>query len=636
MQRPDWMRMTRRLGILAILAIALPLGGCIDVKVAQPPTQPSLAAEGYTGPRVDFTWKPDSPRAGEAVRFTPQVRVLSNTTASSWLWTWGDGEDDARPAPAYIYVQPGLYTVRLRVVASDGRVGQVEHVVTVVAKGAGSATSGALASTSATSPLAPPAITVQTTSLGLRFSYTWSQTVAQQAWDFGDGLTSNEFAPVHQYRVPGNYGVTLSVLSDSGQLGKAAATAEVLDAPISFATFSTGGTGGEPSIGVLSDGTVFTAVNPEALRSRDAGQTWDQVSDLLSAPLGFDPYLWVDATTDRVFHLNLYIGCSYLSYSDDGGDSWTTNPLACGTPVNDHQKLATGPFRAPLTPTVYPNAVYYASNQVLGSSFSVSLDGGLSWIPGVVGTPGLCGSGGTNGQPHGSPTGMVYLPFYNCDSTYVARSENNGLSFTPVVVDGSVGTGKWDPDLDTDLAGTTYIALQSADFQSYIAFTKDDGRTWSKLQRVSPPEAGMTMFPTIVAGGQGRVAVSYIATSNSAATADDLPPDTQWFLYTSLLEGADTATPTLATFQITPEPIQIGELCTGGLGCDTPGGNGDKRNLLEFIDSRLDPTTGRLWITYTDGCDGCTSTGDSTKSVNKVARLDVGPSLLDGARLVPP
>jgi hypothetical protein len=81
----------------------------------------------------------------------------------------------------------------------------------------------------------------------------------------------------------------------------------------------------EPTIGVDGDGSVYvTAIkdlqSPTLMRSDDGGLTWTEVG----APahlITFDPYVYVDPATGRVFQDDIQpIGCGWLSYSDDKGD----------------------------------------------------------------------------------------------------------------------------------------------------------------------------------------------------------------------------------------------------------------------------------------------------------------------------
>lgn len=74
--------------------------------------------------RVDFTFSPTAPRAGEYVRFT-------NLTESGedWLWSFGDLSTSSSKSPLHTYKRAGEYTVTLQV---DGKKSKTcRRVVTV-------------------------------------------------------------------------------------------------------------------------------------------------------------------------------------------------------------------------------------------------------------------------------------------------------------------------------------------------------------------------------------------------------------------------------------------------------------------------------------------------------------------------
>ena len=137
-------------------------------------------------------------------------------------------------------------------------------------------------------------------------------------------------------------------------------TASFPGQPLRVAAHAVGREAAEPTLGVNPDGTVFYAAatfdaiagglaRTEVMRSRDDGASWVSVQQGLlmdtttEPPTTLDPYVHVDPGTGRVFTIDLYVGCSYLLFSDTEGESWQRNPLACGQPVNDHHTIQTGP-----------------------------------------------------------------------------------------------------------------------------------------------------------------------------------------------------------------------------------------------------------------------------------------------------
>jgi predicted small lipoprotein YifL len=399
---------------------------------------------------------------------------------------------------------------------------------------------------------------------------------------------------------------------------------------VSFSVLRPAGyTGAEPSIGVTSKGNVFITAGRNAVRSTDGGGNWTTVSTQVSAPTSFDPYLWVDQATDRIYHVNLYVANSYMSISQDEGATWITLPAAGGP--GDHQKLATGPpsSKNPAAGVAHPSVVYYAVNLLTHTQISVSLDGGATWPSQPASVPTNCAAGGINGQPHGVPSGTAYVPYYDCtgesSGLYAARSEDNGLTWSVVRINTEVGRGVFDPDMASDKAGNTYAVFMAGakgNHSTYLVASTDDGKTWGKAVRVSPQGLNTTIFPVVVAGDAGRLWIAYYATSDTSAHPNNAADTTKWFLYATHVTDAQTASPNMTTFLLDPHPVQIGRICTGGISCDS------NRNLLEFIDASIDPKTGRLWIVYTDGCnDACTAQPASQSRISSVARLDNGPSL---------
>ena len=86
--------------------------------------------------------------------------------------------------------------------------------------------------------------------------------------------------------------------------------------------------GSEEAIDTVRPGgrAVYTTSND--------GKSWKDVTPNLGGVgthvLSMDPYIHIDEATQRIFNIDLTVACSILSFTDDRGKSWTTNPLACG------------------------------------------------------------------------------------------------------------------------------------------------------------------------------------------------------------------------------------------------------------------------------------------------------------------
>lgn len=449
-------------------------------------------------------------------------------------------------------------------------------------------------------------------------------------------------------------GASLPVVSDADVVGRLLAhdatqlkldPLSVLPVPPSVDYTPVGARGPEPSIGVTSNGMIFFQAigpiegsggqGPATLRSDDGGLTWQDVAmPPLTAPTTLDPYLWVDATTDRVFVDHLYLACSYLSYSDDYGATWIANPIACGVPVNDHQKVSTGPYRAPLTATpAYPNIVYYAYNGLsAGSRVSMSLDGGLTWPVNTQTVPsGEC-SGGLHGNIHASADGYVYVPKRACNGTVVAVSADNGLTWQNFKVGQDVGSPDYrkNSELATDASNNVYVVWPGRDNRLYLSVSRDHGRTWSPQSMLaSPPEVTTTTMPSIIAGDDGRIAFAYYGVyQGNGEFPECVGNDEQWDVYVTWSINALDNNPSFVTTRANDlnDPVQIGGISTNSATPPEEKNCDYRRNLLDFIDIALDPE-GRVYVATADGCLQCTNFNESVASQGVASTQVTGPSL---------
>ncbi|HEX2021080.1 MAG TPA: sialidase family protein [Candidatus Thermoplasmatota archaeon] len=404
--------------------------------------------------------------------------------------------------------------------------------------------------------------------------------------------------------------------------------------------------GGEPTIGVDAQGAIYvTGGGARVYKSTDKGESWKDVSDRSKPRADFDPYLWLDPLTDRVFSAPLYVACTNLMWSDDGGASWGWNPVAgCGLPGHDHQSLVTGPPPEGVTTSGYPNVVYYAYNSFRGDGTRVvrSLDGGKTWsLPDAKVSDGDDCQSALNGAPAVAPDGTVYVPMARCEGLRIGVSKDGGVTWTTKDVDdvGMLGvkpatplddtpfTGN--PGMHVDEAGNAYALFPGKDGRAYLTHSRDGGETWSRPVGASPPQVNGTVFWSVVAGAEGRVALAYFGTTADtgawpAPSAHFAPPDTRWNLYLAVTEDALAGDPVFTTLQVNPDddPVQIGCLWLSG-------GVNDCRNLADFFD--ITERNGRAYVVYADGCKACSSDADSRRSDLRVVVVDAGPSLHGGA-----
>jgi hypothetical protein len=402
----------------------------------------------------------------------------------------------------------------------------------------------------------------------------------------------------------------------------------------------------EPTIGITKKGDVFYTASSgvtgvDVLRSSDDGATWENTSPRTPAgqkthPLTLDPYIYVDESTGRIFNIDLYVACSNLSFSDDDGQTWTTNPLACGRPVNDHQTLFSGPPAISPT-TVFPEVVYYCWNDFgAGSSCSKSLDGGLTWMP--TGSPAFAGvdtsneeqtadvCGGFHGHGVVGPDGTVYLPKEYCGQPWIGISKDEGATWTRVqVASNTTERLGSDTSVAVDAKGNLYYTYETEDQKLFLVTSTDGGERWSKPKMVGAPGVKEVTLPTIDAGDPGKIAIAYMGSENSKYAqckpecADSDYAGVTWNGYITMTTNALADDPLFysGTVNAKSDPLYIGR-CDFSNRC---------RPILDFIDVEIAPD-GTPWGAFVDPCgDICKTGGTNDGSLAVTGRLVGGPPL---------
>ena len=396
----------------------------------------------------------------------------------------------------------------------------------------------------------------------------------------------------------------------------------------------------EPTLGLTKDGDIFyTAFQGntriDVVHSADGGRSWDRRSPQIGGRnvhlVSVDPYIYVDKDTDRIFNIDLTLACSYMSFSDDKGKSWITNPLACGRPVNDHQTLFTGP---PVTSptTVYENVVYYCWNDVGSSSCTKSLDGGVTFSPtGAPAFPGVDPDAGDQGanfcgglHAHGfvAEDGTVLLPKGHCGQPWLAISENEGATWTRVQVADN-GAADHEADAVMDKKGNIYYVYTARDRLPYLIVSKDRGKSWSKPVMIAPPGLREANLPAMDLGAEGKLAIVYMGSENSPFRPGQENTGsyakTTWNGYMTVTTNALDKDPLFFTGTVNDksDPL-VRDTC----------GPGRCRAVYDFIDVVVGPD-GSAWAAFVDGCVSvCSATGPSNiGSEAIVGHLEGGPKL---------
>lgn len=394
-----------------------------------------------------------------------------------------------------------------------------------------------------------------------------------------------------------------------------------------------GNSAGEPTIGVNWDsGNTLFLASLETLRIKwddtasPAPATWDSVSATNTSLVTSDPILFTDSDTgvhrtNRTFVSQLAGKTSLMSFTDNDGANWTVGQ---GSGINsgvDHQTIGGGPYAKNADGSlkgaaiqhpgpngkIYPNAIYYASQDIGLAEIARSDDGGFTFglaIPMWT----LVQCDGLHGHIKVAPDGTVYVPNKSCGGMQgVAVSEDNGLTWSIRTVVGST-PGDTDPSVGIGADGTVYFGYGDGDGHARVAVSHDRGLTWQNVQDVGASQGIQnTVFASMTAGDSDRAAFFFLGSTTPGANGrgTDLTFAGTWFGYiaTTFDGGA-----TWVTANATPnDPVQRGVVCTNGTTC--PDGT---RNLLDFNDVTVDKQ-GRVLAAYADGC----VTGECVRGVDR-------------------
>jgi hypothetical protein len=332
-----------------------------------------------------------------------------------------------------------------------------------------------------------------------------------------------------------------------------------------------------------------------------------------------DPILNVDPQTGRTLSAQLAGKTSVIGISDDLGETWIPSQGAGINSGVDHQTIGAGPF-PPGDPggIGYPNAVYYASQDVAAAQIALSRDGGVTFGPAVpMYTIAQCG--GLHGHIQVSPGGVVAVPNKNCGGEQgVAVSENAGLSFVVRAVPGSTAS-RSDPAAGFGADETLYFGFCDGSGAAMAAVSTDLGVSWTTPQNVGAAFGIVNCaFPEMVAGDGDRAAFAFLGSATPGdGTAANPDYDGVWHLYLAVTYDRGV---TWSTIRATPgDPVQRGAVCLQGTTCASG------RNLLDFNDIAIDEK-GRILVAYADGCvGGCLSSGpNSGTDVGRITRLAPG------------
>jgi hypothetical protein len=339
-------------------------------------------------------------------------------------------------------------------------------------------------------------------------------------------------------------------------------------------------------------------------------------TDVIQDPAGdiFQTDLWLADTTTRV--------------STDGGQTWLSDVFSHTSPGDDRPWLAySGPANSIFMVYDGLDAVHVARSSLAGGP-----QGGIAFVQDVPAVP-ECLIGGqsivdtgdvslANPCFAGTPvnirqcvcppggiavdqsTDTVYITYSRQNGgaagggVGVARSDDNGLTWTQTSIPGTGSTGsafdtEWNfQPVKVDSQGNVYVTWGEVKKGGSVAIrfasSKDHGVTWSKPVTVSTTTAS-NVFPTLDVVGPGKVDIAYYGTK-TAGDPNSLTKAT-WNVYLAKSTNALAPAPGFGT------KVAVAGIHTGGI--ESSNGTSD-RSLLDFFQVAVDPA-GKANIIYTAG-----------------------------------
>jgi hypothetical protein len=393
----------------------------------------------------------------------------------------------------------------------------------------------------------------------------------------------------------------------------------------------------EPSFAFGRDGRILLAawhtqlstaggVPPvdQVIRSNRTHTGWTDVSPKGAGThaQSFDPQLIVDQRTGRVFSVD-FLGdgqpaCSTISWSDNEGNSWSTSQLACGG--FDGESVGTGPPVSSRT-IGYPDIVYYCTGTTPTSApptttpeCSKSLDGGAFFTPtGASPYPPFTPNQDTfdpwGGDPLVGPNGTLYVPKRFDAQPWIAISHNEGLTWRDVQVAHNGSGGEANRGAVDSRGDIFYAWVDGKRHEPFLAYSRDQGRTWSKPIALAPPGVTEAALPRPAADPNhpGRVAVAWLGSRNAPGHApfyaycdvllqpcsDANYAHSSWNGYLTEIQNVFARRPVLQTATVNPGSHP---LFTGGCSAD-----GACKANLDFIHAQFG-RDGSAWGIFVDDC----------------------------------
>jgi hypothetical protein len=387
--------------------------------------------------------------------------------------------------------------------------------------------------------------------------------------------------------------------------------------------YTCGGTGAWKSNDYGSHFTSLTSPNTQYVNGT-SNTLWGGDTDIAVAPL-----------KNSLGYFNIYvvsleaagsglIGVG-LATSQDGGATWTNNPLAvkftnpvAAPGVQDRPWVAAyGADEVCIeshTGAVIPGIFCSFDAGLTFTQASTGFDAAHSWLTAETSIPGAIHIDLTNG--------IIYVPFsglassaeatnpvevacgnggivcpYSLHAVYMAVSIDGGLTFTDYPVysnpDATVSYGTQFLAMATDQAGNVYETFSDG-VNLYYSFSTDHGQTWEGPYQVNQSPSSWAVEPWMTAGAPGKIELVWYGSSNCGAgitVVDNCLSSATWNVYFSQNLNA-LSDPTGFNQVAVTGTVHEGPVCTNGSGCQS------YRGLFDDFGIVANPVSGLATIVY--------------------------------------
>jgi hypothetical protein len=245
----------------------------------------------------------------------------------------------------------------------------------------------------------------------------------------------------------------------------------------------------------------------------------------------------------------------------------------------------------------------------------------------------------------GPAHGWIYQPYRGGGGVTVATADARQYelpsAWQSTIV--SSDTASIFPWLSLDSHGNAYMVWVTGG-QVFLSISPiDDARNnpqaggrpgsyWTQKAKVNTPSVTSAVFPEVIAGDFGRIAITYVGSEDCApGQSDACAPETHWNTYAAVISDALAlargTSLSVATGVVSHRVVHRGSICTSGTTC-----TGD-RSLLDMIDLGYD-ANGRVGVVFMDNNNRLAAPNltDAAKGgpFTQFAKETLGPSLLAG------